>query len=130
MKYLLSIILLSLLFLPAISLAVLCNGEENGLNLCYPSFGPDGFTLTFGADLNQVVAWFYYFVVGISGLAAFVMLVVGGFRWLTSAGNPTTTSDAKDQITKALLGLLLILMSWIILQVINPDLTILTGPSL
>ena len=119
------IILNSLLLLPDISLAVTCNGAENRLNLCYPSF--QNFSLTLDMPLNQIVAWFYYFIIGVAGLAAFVMLVTGGVKYLTSAGNPSAIGDAKDRIKSALLGLLIILMSWLILQVINPDLIIL-GP--
>jgi len=120
-KILLTIISLCLL-LPSVSLAAI------SLNLNYPSFG--GFDLNTNQNLDQIVAWFYYFIVGISGFAAFIMLVWGGFQYLTSAGNPTQISDAKDRMQKALLGLLLILASWLILQVINPDLTILKTPSL
>ncbi|MDP4007110.1 MAG: hypothetical protein Q8P55_00745, partial [bacterium] len=73
--------------------------------------------------LDNIVVWFYALIVGLSGLAAFVMIVWGGVQWMTSAGNPTKTSDAKDKIQKALLGLLLVLSSFLILQVINPELT-------
>ncbi len=113
------------LFLPAISSAVSCNGTENLLNLCYPTLGPtgSGITVGLGMDLNQLISWFYYFIVGISGFAAFVMLVWGGFDWLTSAGSPSKITEAKDKISSALVGLLLILASFLILQVINPELT-------
>ena len=125
-KYLPLIFLVSFLLLPANSLAVVCNGVENNLNLCYPSFGPNGgFTLILDTDLNQLIAWFYYFIVGVAGLAAFAMLVWGGVQWLTSAGSPAKITEAKDRLTSALLGLLIILGSWLILQVINPELTIL-----
>ncbi len=119
------IILNLLLLLPNVSPAVTCNGTDNGLNLCYPAFtiGTSTFTLTLNMPLNQIIAWFYYFIIGIAGLSAFVMLVWGGFQYLSSAGNPTAISDAKDRIKSALLGLLIILTSWLILQVINPDLT-------
>ena len=122
-KILALIFLISFLVLPNISLAVDCNGSDNGLNLCYPSF--QNFSLTLDMPLNEIVAWFYYFIIGVAGLAAFVMLVTGGVKYLTSAGNPSAIGDAKDQIKSALLGLLIILMSWLILQVINPDLTVL-----
>ena len=122
------IILNSLLLLPNVSLAVVCNGADNKLNLCYPSF--QNFSLTLGMPLNQLVAWFYYFIIGIAGLSAFIMLTWGGFQYLTSAGNPAAIGDAKDKIKSALLGLLLILISWLILQVINPDLTTLNLPQL
>lgn len=121
------------IFLILVSLAMILPGASsaacptgNGpicLNLSYPSF--NNFDLNDKQGLNEIVAWFYYFIVGISGFAAFVMLVIGGFKYLSSAGNPSTITDAKDQMQKALLGLLLILISWLILQVINPDLTIL-----
>ena len=126
-KYLTLIFLVSFLLLPANSLAVDCNGVENNLNLCYPSFGPNGgFLLMLDTNLNQLIAWFYYFIVGIAGLSAFVMLVWGGVQWLTSVGSPSKITGAKDKITSALLGLLIILGSWLILQVINPELTILS----
>jgi len=124
-KILALIFLISFLVLPNISLAVDCNGSDNRLNLCYPSF--QNFSLTLDMPLNEIVAWFYYFIIGVAGLAAFVMLVTGGVKYLTSAGNPSAIGDAKDRIKSALLGLLIILMSWLILQVINPDLTVL-GP--
>jgi len=122
------IILNSLLLLPNVSLAVVCNGADNKLNLCYPSF--QNFSLTLGMPLNQLVAWFYYFIIGIAGLSAFIMLTWGGFQYLTSAGNPTSISDAKDKIKSAFLGLLIILIAWLVLQVINPDLIILREPTL
>ncbi len=123
LKFLSSIILISFLLLPAISLA---------LELQYPEFGPEGqkIRIELGMDLNRLIAWFYYFIVGISGLAAFFMLIWGGVVWLTSAGNPSKIGEAKDRITSAFLGLLIVLSSWLILRVINPDLTMLNLPAL
>lgn len=113
------------LLLPNISLAT-------DLNLDYPAFtiGGKTFDLNTTQNLNEIVAWFYYFIVTISGFAAFVMLVWGGFKYLSSAGNPSAIGDSKDMIQKALLGLLLILVSYLILQAINPDLIILQGPNI
>lgn len=79
-------------------------------------------------DLDDIIAWFYALIVGISGLAAFIMIVWGGIQYMTSAGNPTKTTDARDKIRMALLGLLLVLASFLILRVINPELTFLRSP--
>ncbi len=121
-KYLSTIILLTFLLLPAVSLAA--------LELQYPELGPEGnkIRIELGMDLNKLIAWFYYFVVGIAGFAAFIMLIWGGFDWLTSAGSPAKITEAKDKISSAFIGLLLILASYLILQVINPDLTTLNLP--
>lgn len=97
------------------------------LNLKYPTF-PGAPNINTNQSLTDIVAWLYVFIVGISGLAAFVMIVWGGVQWMTSQGNPTATGDAKDKIQKALLGLLLVLASFLILQIINPELTLLKNP--
>lgn len=121
MKKVFFILSISILLLPLIASAI-------ELNLDYPSFGD--IDINKDQELGQVVAWFYYLIVGISGLAAFTMLVFGGIQWLSSAGNPGRISDAKSRIQNALLGLLLILGSFLILQIINPELTILKTPGL
>ena len=99
------------------------------LNLTYPKLpGAPDINLVGNQSLTGIVVWLYVFIVGISGLAAFVMIIWGGVQWMTSAGNPTKTTEAKDKIQKALLGLLLILASFLILQIINPDLVLLQEP--
>ena len=80
--------------------------------------------------MNELVAWLYYFIVMIGGLAAFIGMVWGGFLWLTAAGNPGRISEAKDRVYSALIGLLIILLSWLILNTINPQLIILSVPAL
>lgn len=108
------------LFLPLTSTASL------KLNLSYPKFG--GIDLENNPGLQGIVLWIYIFMIGIAGLAAFLMIVWGGIQWLSSAGNPAQIGDAKDKIQKALLGLLLILSSVLILNLINPELTNLQSP--
>jgi len=116
MKHFLFGLLLILVFVPSLVFAI-------NLNLSYPDFG--GFNLADDQDLNEIVAFFYYFIVGISGLAAFVMLVWGGIQWLASGAIPSQASEARDRIRNAILGLLLILASFLIIQIINPELTVL-----
>jgi len=98
------------------------------LNLDYPTFA--GIDLNTNQNLNQIVAWLYYFIIGIAGLAAFVMIVWGGIQWLTSGAIPSQASEARDKLRAAILGLLLVLASFLIIQVINPQLTLLNQPGL
>ncbi len=74
-------------------------------------------------DPVGIVANLYNFALMIAGLLAFGAIVYGAIKYTISAGNPTQQSDAKQWITDALLGLLLLAGSFIILQTINPDLT-------
>jgi len=102
-------------------------GAAINLNLDYPTL-PGGLDINTRQDLPGIVAWLYVFIVGIAGLAAFVMIVWGGVKWMSSQGNPTQTTEARDIIKSALLGLLLVLVSFLILQIINPELTLLKNP--
>lgn len=120
-KFLTLILLILFLLLPLISLA-------SELELDYPRIGD--IEIALGMDLNKLIAWFYYFIISIAGIAAFVMLIWGGIEWMTSAGNPTKIGEAKERINSAFLGLIIILSSYLILQVINPDLIMLRLPAL
>ena len=111
----------------AVAVPIFAAAQIN-LNLDYPTFA--GIDLNTNQNLNTVVAWLYYFIVGIAGLAAFVMIVWGGIQWLTSGAIPSQASEARDKLRSAILGLLLILASFLIIQVINPQLTLLNQPGL
>jgi len=127
MKKIVFLLFFAALLLPQVASAIHIPDHALPLNLDYPSFG--GFDINEDQGLAQIVAWFYALLVGLSGLAAFIMIVWGGIQWMTSAGDPTRTSDAKDRIQKALLGLLLVLASFLILQTINPEFNTLRVPS-
>jgi hypothetical protein len=43
--------------------------------------------------------------------AAVLMIVIGGFQWMTSAGDPGKIAAAKEKIYSAILGLLIIALA-------------------
>lgn len=62
----------------------------------------------------------YRFAVSSIGIAATLMIMWGGFKWISAAGNSQKISDAQDTIYNALIGLMLGLLSYTLLYVINP----------
>lgn len=52
----------------------------------------------------------------VGGALAVIMLIVGGLRYVLSAGNPETTKAAKNTIIYALVGLVIIAVAQIIVQ--------------
>ena len=62
------------------------------------------------------------FAIWTVGIAALLMITIGGFWYMTSAGNTSQAETAKKIITDALLGLIVALAAWLLLYVINPDL--------
>lgn len=71
----------------------------------------------------QYVEALYNLFIGIIGILAVIMIMAGGFQWLLAAGNAQRISGAKTTIISSVLGLVLALTSYTILNLINPDLT-------
>ena len=81
-----------------------------------------GSSATTGADLKTYIESIYKFAIWTVGIAAILMITIGGFMYLTSAGNTSKMDDAKKVVTDALIGLAIVLTAYLVLYVINPDL--------
>ena len=55
-------------------------------------------------------------------LLAIVMIMIAGSRWMWAGGNVATITQARKQIISALIGLLLAVGSYTLLNLINPSL--------
>lgn len=55
----------------------------------------------------------------LAGIALFIMLLAGGFKYMTSGGDPKASEQAKGTITSALLGLILLIVAWLILKFLS-----------
>jgi len=49
----------------------------------------------------------------------FFMLVIGGIRWIASGGDKAQTEAARNQITAALIGLVVVFAAWAIVALIK-----------
>lgn len=78
--------------------------------------------------IEQYIVRIYSYFVGITGVVAGIMIIWAGVKWLTSGGIPDRISDAKKKIGNALIGMVLVLGSYVILQTINPALVNLRLP--
>lgn len=76
------------------------------------------------------IARLYTFSLMIAGLLAFASIVYGSVKYILSAGIVSMQTEAKEQITQAIFGLVLLLGAFIILYTINPNLVNLRNPSL
>ena len=80
--------------------------------------------------IPEYVQYIYYFLLGLSGIIALGVLIYAGFQYFTSAGNPEKINEAKSRIAAALLGLLILIGSYVILYNINPNLVSFNLPRL
>lgn len=79
------------------------------------SIGPD-------TPFHTFIQYTYEWGVALGGLAVFAMLLWAGIEYLTSAGDPKKMGSAINRIQSSILGLILLLASWLILNTINPEL--------
>jgi amino acid transporter len=66
------------------------------------------------ADLKTTVINIIQWVLGILALVAVVMIIIGGFQWMTAAGNEERIEKAKKVISAAVIGLIIVLLAWAI----------------
>lgn len=57
------------------------------------------------------------------GVAAVIMIIIGGFKYITSAGDSARVSSAKDTILYAIVGLVVVAMSQLIVKFVLKQVT-------
>jgi hypothetical protein len=70
-------------------------------------------------DLEKIFTNVIQFAIGFAGIVLFIMLLIGGFNYLTSGGEAPKVEGAKKTITYALLGIVFIAVSYLILVFIS-----------
>ena len=58
-------------------------------------------------------------VVVVAAVIFFVILVIGGIKWIASGGDKAQTEAARNQITAALVGLVIVFAAWAIVALIK-----------
>ena len=81
---------------------------------------PEGSFSTLGnLTIPALVSGIIRLVVVVAAIIFFFMLVIGGIRWIASGGDKTQTENARNQITAALVGLVIVFAAWAILALIK-----------
>jgi len=76
--------------------------------------------------LARYILGFYNYGLAIAGILATIVLMGGGVVWLVSAGDPGKISQAKELIAGSISGVVILVIAWMLLNTINPNLVNLT----
>lgn len=60
--------------------------------------------------ISNVIQW----LLGFLGLIAAILIIVGGFQWMTSGGQEEKIAKAKKLMTNGIIGLVIILLAYIL----------------
>jgi len=85
-----------------------------GVNAIEDITAPAGFATDVGSLINNTLR----FVMVIAALLVFMYLIWGGIEWITSGGDKTKTESARNKITAAVIGLIVVAASYAILQLV------------
>lgn len=80
-----------------------------------PISDPDNFRFS-GQGIGGVFSALLPYVFVLSGLALLLYLIMGGFEMLTSAGDPERVKKAQGKVTHAVIGFVLIFLSYWLVQ--------------
>jgi TRAP-type C4-dicarboxylate transport system permease small subunit len=72
--------------------------------------------LGFFTDIGQLINRALRFIMVIAALLVFLYLIWGGIEWITSGGDKGKTESARNKITAAVIGLIVVAASYAILQ--------------
>ncbi|MEN9582364.1 MAG: hypothetical protein RL641_318 [Candidatus Parcubacteria bacterium] len=95
-----------------------CTGGATGYCLLAPL---GGLTVIPDVDLNSYFGLMYKILIGLAGVLAVVMIFFGGVQYMTSDALGEK-EGGREKIRNAVLGLIIALGSYAILNTINPDL--------
>ncbi len=83
-----------------------------------------GYGVTYDKDIGVLLSALYNFGVAIAGISALIIFTFAGIEYLIARDNPSTISDARTRIWNAVFGLVIVITSYLILYIINPDFTL------
>jgi len=64
-----------------------------------------------GGDLGELVNSIVQIALPLAGVAAVILLILAGYKMISSQGNPEKLNDAREVATNAIIGLVFILLS-------------------
>jgi ketopantoate hydroxymethyltransferase len=117
-KYIAATILAAILPVIALAQPQMGQGLENFVN-------ETGLT---NADITVVISRIVRIVLSFLGLIAVIIIIIGGFQWMTSGGNEEQIGKAKKLMGAGIVGLVIVVLAYaiasfiinVITQVVKP----------
>lgn len=113
-KKILSLFMVSLFLVPFLGLTTVNAAANNDVfGLGYVEGDSTGNGINLGdKDPRAMVAQLINVVLTLLGIVAVIIVILGGFKWMTAAGNEENVASAKKLLGAGIIGLVIILAAW------------------
>ncbi|MFA6421921.1 MAG: hypothetical protein WCV92_00755 [Candidatus Buchananbacteria bacterium] len=122
--FIISLALLAMVALPVVASAQLVNGSDI----------TGEFTNAAGIQTNQelpnIIGSIVYIILSFLGIVAVLIILLGGFKWMTAQGDDTKVEKAKKLIYSGIIGLVIIFAAVAIAMFVLNNLSNATGSSI
>ncbi len=71
-----------------------------------------------GGDIKGLILQIITYAIGIAGLVSIAFIVIGGFQYIMSQGNDETSKKAAQTLTYAVIGLIVVMASYAIVNTV------------
>ncbi len=108
--WLVSLSLFAVLAAPAVVFGQVPVEEDFGLqNTDFQNVGVNS-----DQDIRSVIASIINIILGFLGIIAVIIILAGGFKWMTAGGNEDSVAAARQMIIQGIIGLVVIFAAWAI----------------
>jgi hypothetical protein len=107
-------VVVMLLVLAPVVLPSIGHAQLNKNFQCDPSTGLRCTETSVPQIFKTVINW----ALGIAFGVAVIFLIIGGFRYITAGGNEESVEKGKSSVINALIGIVIIVLSYVIVNVV------------
>ncbi|HPV70547.1 MAG TPA: pilin [Candidatus Magasanikbacteria bacterium] len=108
LSFVLGLMMMAILVLPTVA-AAQSTVNANDLGIFYGTYTGLG-----TKDVRETISTIIRTAMGLLGIVAVGIILIGGFEWMTAGGNEDKTKDAKKRIMYGVIGLAIILSAYAI----------------
>lgn len=120
----LSIILISIVFLFVFVAVPVAHSQnpKNPTDKALENFSTFGRTVGFtvnpdpDAGIYEKIALVINILLGLAGIAATILIIVAGTRWILAGGNEEQITKSKDTIKGSVIGIIIVLSAFVIVN--------------
>jgi len=118
MKKLSAIIAAIPAYLLAAQVAFAVTTCPNNDPLCLNVTAPEGRIISPSTPIGAIISFAVAFIIVIAFILALVFVVIGAVQWITSGGDKQKVADARNHIVAAVIGLIIVSLSFVIINVV------------